>query len=275
VERLVSGQMDAADAPPGFRLVAGLLQEAGTIPAGPNSAVDESTVSAMVAAIAASAAEGTPAGSPGRRGSRRLVKVFAAATFATLASGGVAAASGDLPDPIQDVVSNAAGIVGVDIPRGNAYGHLDKAEKDAVKEADKADRAEGRGEKPSPDSAPSEQENNGQGAEISDIAKDPALEGVDKGACVSGAASDGKSRAGEQAEATCDSGDGEGSQTPGAPEEVPSGGVDPAGQGAKPEETPAGPGHGGSVANDKSNGASQAKADNGGAPEELPQGGRR
>lgn len=259
VERLVGGQIDPADAPPGFRLVAGLLQEAGSIPAAdPVSADDETTVCAMVAAIASTASQGVPAGSPRPRSSRRLAKVFAAATFATLASGGVAAASGDLPDPIQDVVSNAAGIVGVEIPRGNAYGHLDKAEKDAAKEADKSDRAEARNEKSS-----SQNENQGQGEEISGIAHDPDLEGVEKGSCVSDAASDGKRQAAERSESTCPpGGDAQAPQTP-----ADSG--QPVPQGDKPEDVPAGPQQGEAVSAERSKGASSARGEHG-APAELP-----
>lgn len=271
VERLAGGQVDPADAPPGFRLVAGLLQEAGRIPAADRvSADDETTVHAMVAAIASAASEGIPAGSPRRRPARRLTKVLAAATFATLASGGVAAASGGLPDPLQDAVSNAVGIVGVEIPRGNAYGHLDKAEKDAAKEADKADRAEAREEKQSSQddkgARPSDQgENQGQGEEISGIAHDPALEGVDKGSCVADAASDGKSNAAEQSEATCPPGDPQTTETPAEDgEEAP--------KGEKPEDLPAGPEQGESVSVERSKGASSARGDHG-APAELPKGG--
>ena len=273
VERLAGGHVDPADAPPGFRLVAGLLQEAGSIPAATRvSADDETTVSAMVAAIASTDAEGLPAGLPRRRPSRRLAKVFAAATFATLASTGVAAASGDLPDPIQDAVSNAAGIVGVEIPRGNAYGHLDKAEKDAAKEADKAARAEARDEKKSAKdddgAAPSDHgENQGQGDQISGIAHDPALEGVDKGSCVSDAASGGKSEAAEQSEATCPPGGDPAPET-----ETPAEDGEEAPKGEKPEDVPTGPGHGESVAGERSKGASAASDDHG-APAELPKGG--
>ena len=281
VERLVGGRMDPADAPQGFRLIAGLLQEAKAIPASPVSAGDEATVSAMVAAIEFSRTSRVPASSPKGQPSRRFAKVFAAATIATLATGGVAAASGSLPDRVQDAVSDAVGIVGVEIPRGNAYGHLDKAEKDAVKEADKAGRAEARDEKKSSrddsrgtGAGGSDQgESQGQGTAVSGVAQDPALEGVDKGSCVSGAASDGRSNAAEQSESSCASG-GESQSL-----EPPSRGGAEAAQGEKPEVTPTPPptptpgaDQGGSVSEERSNGASRA-ADDHSAPVEVPKGG--
>lgn len=261
-ERLVTGQMDPADAPPGFRAVAGLLQEAGTVPPAEPAAGDEPVIQAMVAAITSSAAAETPAGSPRRRRSRRLAKVLAAATFATVASGGVAAASGSLPDPLQDAVSNAAGIVGVEIPRGKAYGHLDKVDKDAVKEADKADRGGATGP-----GGPQGSADHGRGSEVSGTAQDPALEGAEKGACVSDVASSGKSRAGEEEDISCPSG---GESDPSAVPSEDGLPTAPAPKGAQPEELPAGPGHGQQMSGDRGHRSAEddppAPAQNGQTP---------
>lgn len=265
-ERLVAGRVDPADAPPGFRLVAGLLQDAATLPPGPEPADDEVAVGAMVAAIASARRPGltAPVGPPPRRRRGALAKVLAAVTMATLATGGVAAAAGNLPDPVQDAVSAAVGAVGIEIPRGNAYGHLDPAEKDRAKDDqrteqdDKHDAEHGASE---PGGTDNQGHGQGQGSEMPAVAHDPDLTGTGKGACVSAVASDGKSNAAGQHDVQCaaaPAGD------PAAAGETP-GQEHTSGDPAPPGEGPAG----GSVSEEHSGGHSQAGDDHG-APDPQP-----
>jgi hypothetical protein len=117
-ERLVAGRVGADDAPPGYRRVATLLGDAGSgfpEPAGPAEA---GTISAMVAAIQAE-----PAPQVASRRSGMLRKVLAAKTVAivsvvALSASGAAAATGHLPDAVQDKVAKAAKHVGVNLPDG-------------------------------------------------------------------------------------------------------------------------------------------------------------
>lgn len=117
-DRLLAGRIGADDAPPGYRRVAALLGDAGSgfpEPAGPAEAA---TVSVMVAAIQAA-----PTTEVAPRRSGMLAKVLAAKTVAivsvlALSASGAAAATGNLPDAVQDKVANAAKHVGVNLPQG-------------------------------------------------------------------------------------------------------------------------------------------------------------
>ena len=117
-DRLVAGRIGADDAPPGYRRAAALLGDAGSGFTGPAADAEAATVSAMVAAIQA---EPTP--QLAARRSTMLRKVLAAKTVAivsvlALSASGAAAATGNLPDHVQDKVANAAKVVGLNIPHG-------------------------------------------------------------------------------------------------------------------------------------------------------------
>ncbi|MGH9035167.1 MAG: hypothetical protein ACRD0O_05330 [Acidimicrobiia bacterium] len=118
-DRLLAGRLGADDAPPGYRRVAALLGDAGSGFSEPAGPAEASTVSAMVAAIQAA-----PTTELAPRRSGMLAKVLAAKTVAIVsvlalsASGAAAAATGNLPDAVQDKVANAAKHVGLNLPQG-------------------------------------------------------------------------------------------------------------------------------------------------------------
>lgn len=145
-------------------------------------------------------------GHPRRIPASRLA-IVAVAAFGLLGVSGAAAATGSLPGPAQDTARAVLSTVGVEVPRGNGRTTAPGQLKDKDQDTDKAAR-----DKAANDGVPRSDEpkvpaetpaaggatSNGQGATISSIAQDPALTGADKGAAVSDAASDGKSKAGEE-----------------------------------------------------------------------------
>ncbi|HZN16005.1 MAG TPA: hypothetical protein VFB78_17185 [Acidimicrobiales bacterium] len=177
-DRLLAGVVAPDDTPPGFVAASGLINEARA-DLGPSPAIDESLVAAMVQAIQTS-----PQPIAHRRNPvlAKILTVKAAALFGVLAlsATGAAAASGSLPAAAQDGLSKAASHVGVDLPRSDKAG------------------------------------DNGKGAVVSDKAKSDDTTGVDKGADVSGTASDGKSRAGDD-HPTADANPSTGDHTSGTP----------------------------------------------------------
>lgn len=125
------------------------------------------------------------------------VAVVAASTTGVLLTGGVAAAAtGSLPGAAQDTAQTVLATIGVSVP-----GADDAVADDAV--GDDPDGQGAEAEVPAAeemeDVPPTDAE--GKGAEISRLARDPELSGVEKGAAVSTAASDGRSRAGQHGKA--------------------------------------------------------------------------
>ena len=134
---------------------------------------------------------------PGRRPRRFLASKAGLAALGTVGvlslGGAAAAATGTLPDSAQDTARDALNKVGVEVPAGKATAP------GQVKAATDSTSATGKGKakkaaKPAKSSGTA---STGKGATISSIAHDPTLTGVEKGAAVSAAASDGKSHAGE------------------------------------------------------------------------------
>lgn len=128
-DRLLAGRMGTEDAPPTYRRTAGLLQAAAT-PV-PGEGIESDTIAAMLAAVrdeAAAAETLSPRRStmPSKRVVGRTVAVALAAV--TLSAGAAGAATGHLPDPIQDTVSKAAEHAGLDLPRGHKPEKADKAD---------------------------------------------------------------------------------------------------------------------------------------------------
>jgi hypothetical protein len=112
----------------------------------------------------------------------RAAVATALGTGVFLAAGAGAAAAGVLPAAAQDTAHEMLASLGIDVPA-------------AERPADRSERADE--VEPVDESGTAETESEGRGEEISEIAKDPALVGQDKGVAVSEAASEGKSRAGE------------------------------------------------------------------------------
>jgi hypothetical protein len=114
-DRLLSGRLDSGAAPEGTAELAALfsiIREAGT---DAELAAETTAVAAFAAAVGVA-----PATAPTRKSVRSKIFSFkTAAVFgATLFSAGIAAAAtGNLPDPVQRAVSNTVSHVGIDLPR--------------------------------------------------------------------------------------------------------------------------------------------------------------
>ena len=119
-ERLLTGGLDPADAPPAYMRTAMVL-EAIAAPPSSDELADEAAAVATLAAVARS--------SPHRAARRRptvftkvlSAKMAAAAAIAALSVAGVAgAATGTLPDPAQRVAHQVLGAAGVPAPDDHA-----------------------------------------------------------------------------------------------------------------------------------------------------------
>lgn len=121
-ERLLSGQIDAADAPPGYAGVARVLA-AASANATAMEAAGEAEALAMFRSEIDEQRRVPTAAAPvvsldehrSRRVSRKAVLVGVVAGV-ILASTGVAAATGDLPEPVQRVAHETLSHIGVSVP---------------------------------------------------------------------------------------------------------------------------------------------------------------
>lgn len=181
-ERLLRGAVSPEDASPEYRHVAELFQELVPHP-GP-LAQDDAAVAALAEIIRANPA---PPPASGRKRHARFARgkiAFAGLAGAVSLTTGLAAANA-LPGPAQAAASNVLGTVGVNVPHGGS--DTDPAGRHAP------------GSSTSPPVAPSaSQSPTNKGSEISNLARTTDATGADHGATVSGAASDGKSRAEER-----------------------------------------------------------------------------
>lgn len=119
-ERLLSGQIDAADAPPGYGGVAKILA-AATASATPSELAGESDALTMfrVHSQQSSADAGAVVVSLNEHRSRRVSRkamLVGVVAGVLLASTGVAAAGGDLPEPVQRVAHETLSHIGVPVP---------------------------------------------------------------------------------------------------------------------------------------------------------------
>ena len=172
-DRLLSGSVVPEDAPPGYSQVAALLaaEWAG------DADLDPSFVAALAAMVRSSPATRTR---PSRRSIMPRIKLAAALTTIALAGTTGLAFAGSLPGAAQDIASTMLAKAGITVP-----GPTENAGDHPSTRAPASDH---------PGATPT---SNGKGSEISDIARSN-LQGLDKGAAVSTAASDGKSRAGQE-----------------------------------------------------------------------------
>ena len=190
--RLLQGLVHPDDAPPGYGAVAGLLASAAQPT---RAAVDEDIAAATVSAMVEAIRGGESAPQTSRRKSMlsKLLagKALAAIGVVALTASGAAAATGSLPDPVQNTVAGAASHVGVDLPtpnHGNSAGHR----QDGVHRPSSDDTTSST--VGSDDSSGSD---NGQGQDISKLAHDTKAAGDPVGPTVCAAASDGKCQAGQ------------------------------------------------------------------------------
>jgi hypothetical protein len=173
-DRLLGGSIAPADAPPGYSRVATLV--VGLDSRGEEIIPPQGLVSILAATVRSSPAEKRPAQ---RRTILPRIKLAAALTFAALVGTTGLAFAGSLPGAAQDIASAMLAKAGVTVPGPNSNA---------------GDHPNTRGSSENnttvaPTSA-------GKGSEISGLATSD-LTGLEKGVAVSTAASDGKSRAGQ------------------------------------------------------------------------------
>jgi hypothetical protein len=228
-DRLLAGAVLPEDAPPGYAHVAQVLEAASAEPTPDEFAREAEDVAMVVAAVRLSS--NTRSLTP-----RRLFmplalsrpRITAAFVAAALACSAGLAMAGSLPGAAQDIASAMLAKVGVSVPgpNGHAGTHPNVRGKSDVS-SDPVTRSD-----------------------IADLATTTELTGVDKGAAISSAASDGKSQAGKHGPAS------ETSELAGTPNAGGTGTADTASGGASS--------HGTSTANAASGGHSSAGSANAG-----------
>jgi hypothetical protein len=106
VDRLLSGTLPAAGAPPGYAGVARLLA-AAVVPPTPRELAGQAAVLAELRAVARARRDATPAHLARPR--RRWAGLAVAVVVGALATGGVAAATGHLPAPVREAARSVLG----------------------------------------------------------------------------------------------------------------------------------------------------------------------
>ena len=185
-DRLLAGAIAPADAPPGYAEVARFLQAVSAEPSPGELARETETVGIVTAAVRSSleARSQSPRRSfvPFALSRARMTAALVAAALACSAS---LASAGALPGAAQDVASSMLAQVGISVPGANENAGTHPDERGT-----------------SSPSTPASESTAGKGAEISELARTMELTGVDKGAAVSSAASNGKSHAGQNSSAS-------------------------------------------------------------------------
>jgi hypothetical protein len=178
-DRLLGGAVAPEDAPPGYAEVVRLLDEAVSEPTADELAHEAEVVAKMVSAVRSSSSTHSPRRSymPFALSRPRMTAALVAAALACTI--GLASASA-LPGAAQDIASAMLAKVGISVsgPNDNAGTHPNVRGSSTVTPSDA-----------------------GKGSDISNLATTSELSGVEKGAAISSAASDGKSRAGTQGSA--------------------------------------------------------------------------
>ncbi len=126
----------------------------------------------------------------------RLAVASAVGAGVFLTGGVAAAATGSLPGAAQDVARTVIGTLGIEVPAGEeAPEQAEERRTDDTDEIDETDATEV--ETVDAEQEDAESAENGKGEEISELATDDSTSGLENGAAVSGAASEGRSRAGQ------------------------------------------------------------------------------
>ena len=183
-DRLLAGALAPEDAPPGYAKVARLL-EGASAEATPDEFARETEVVALMAAEVRLSSS-TESSSPRRAFMPFALsrpRVSAAAVAAAFACSAGLASAGALPGAAQDVASAMLAKVGISVPGSNESAGDHPIVRGST--ADTSDVATGSG--------------------ISGLATTTELTGVNKGAAISSAASDGKSQAGQHGPASGES----------------------------------------------------------------------
>jgi hypothetical protein len=183
-DRLLAGRVAPEDAPPGYGPVVRLLDAVSAEVAAEELELEGEGVVAFVRAVRSS--EPAISVSP-RRFTMPLTlsraRLVAAALMAALVTSAGLASAGSLPGAAQDVASEMLGKLGVSVPGANDHAGT---------------HPDGRGSSRTAPAAPSAE---GKGSEISELTRTTDATGVEKGAVVSTAASEGKSQAGQHGSA--------------------------------------------------------------------------
>ena len=198
-ERILSGSVPPADAPPGYAGVARVFEVAAFPPQPAELAGEVEAVALIISSLPSPRRSHVP--------SRKLTARLAAAAFAgglTLTSG--LAAAGALPTFAQDAAADVLDTIGLDVPSSadrDAKGPADEADNDRTGDRDGDDRRDGdarddRRDGDVRDDRRSDGEEN-HGAVVSDTAQD-VDPGPGHGAEVCAVASDGKCGAGEDSD---------------------------------------------------------------------------
>jgi hypothetical protein len=180
-DRLLAGALAPEDAPPGYAKVARLLEGAAAEPMLDELARETEVVALMAAEVRLSSS--IESSSP-RASFMPLAlsrpRATAAAVAAALACSAGLASAGALPGAAQDVASAMLAKVGISVPG-----------------ADESAR-----DHPNVRGSSADTSDVAKGSDISDLATTTELTGVNKGATISSAASDGKSQAGQHGSAS-------------------------------------------------------------------------
>ena len=176
-DRMLRGAVSVDDAPRSYQGVTAVLAALTAAPSATELSGEREAVEAISRRIAAAAS--SPRTRSTRTGAKRRLQILGATLVgtATLLSG--LGAAGALPGAAQGIASDVLGAVGVSAPNPDAHsdGHADPRGTSGGAVDSRA--------------APG-----ATGNTVSGVAKDPSKTGLDKGAAVSSAASDGKSHAG-------------------------------------------------------------------------------
>src|ERR671918_2939223 len=176
-DRLLAGAVAPEDAPPGYAEVARLLEAASAEPTADELTREAEVVSMVTAAVRSSSSSNL---SSPRRSFMPFAlsrpRISAALVAVALACSAGLASAGSLPGAAQDIASDMLAKVGISVP-----GPDDNAGTHPSGRGTLAD---------TPTDA-------GQGSGISELATTTELTGVEKGATISTAASEGKSQAGQ------------------------------------------------------------------------------
>jgi hypothetical protein len=115
VERLLTGDLSPAEAPPGYADVAALLAAAAAEPT-PEELAGQSAALAELRAVTRPRQAATRARRAARPPRRRWAGLAAVALVGALVTGGAAAATGGLPEPVRDLARSILGPAGDPTP---------------------------------------------------------------------------------------------------------------------------------------------------------------
>lgn len=176
IDRLLDGQIDPHDAPPGYAAMAALLSDAAAT-APPAKEIDDALLGAMVHAIRTSP-NPTIDRKPTMISKVLTAKIgVIAAGLVVSTTGAAAAASGSLPAPAQDAIAKAVSHIGVDIPTADGTHPTGDDHPSADDHPSTDDHPTGAGDNPT--------DADQHGTDVSGVTRDSEQSGADKGAEVS------------------------------------------------------------------------------------------